>query len=440
MLSQVSDRTTSSTLTTADSYFGPWSRGLGQIYIVTAMVTAFGAYDIKPMFHTLVLGFAFGCLLLAPRQAILDIRVSLISVMMLSLVAASVLWTFDSVTTTFLVRLEVPRSLFLLLVIAVLPLEDTIAGLKKAIWVILGMTIIGLILVPATRSHGILAGSTEPYPGWHGFFLHKNSMSPYLIFALSTLLIWEKSKAARVLGFLTIMVLMVGSQSGTGIGASLFVIAFYIWVVMYRRSSNRWSGGFLIASVGLLFCAAITGAAAIGQISESAGKGSSFSGRTFIWSAVLDAISQRPLLGYGYGGLFQNPPSDTTREIWRNIGFEANHSHSGGLDLLLQLGVVGTVLFGGLFVSTLLGGLGVREDEQRMADWILIVLAVQVLISLSEPVFLGPWMLVMMILRGLTLKTMPSWRQRHGRVATIHGERARIRSEHDDELDYQSVE
>ncbi len=429
MLSQVSDRPTLATPTTADSYFGPWSRGLGQIYIVAAMVTAFGAYDLKPIFHTLVLGFAFGCLLLAPRQAILDIRVSLISVMVLSLVAASTLWTFDSVTTTFLVRLEVPRSFFLLLVIAVLPLEDTIAGLKKAMWVILALTAVALIMFPATRAHAIVAGTDEPYPGWHGFFLHKNAMSPYLIFALTTLLVWEKKKLSRVLGFIAIMALMVGSQSGTGIGASLFVVSFYIWVLLYRRSSNRWSGGFLIASVALLFCAGITGAAAVGQISESAGKGASFSGRTFIWSAVIDAIAQRPLLGYGYGGLFQRPPSDTTREIWRNIGFEANHAHSGLLDLLLQLGVVGTVLFGGLFVSTLIGGLGVREEEQRMTDWILIVLSVQILISLSEPVFLGPWLLVMMILRGLTLKTMPSWRQRHGRVATIHGERARIRPE-----------
>ncbi len=423
MLSEVVPRTGSSIQTSANTYFGPWSRGLGQIYIVTTIVLSFGAYDFQPPIHTLALGFAFGCLLLAPRRAVLDIRVSLVSIMMLSIITLSILWTFDSVTTPFLIRLEVPRLVFLLLVVAVMPFEDTIGGLRKAMWVVLLITVAALIIFPEARFNGIVAGSNQPYPGWRGFFIHKNALSPYLIFALATLLVWERGRYARPLGFVVIMTLMIGSQSGTGIAGSLFVISFYIWVRLYRRSENRWSGGFVVASSALAVCLAAVGYIAVLAIAQASGKGTSLSGRTFIWSAVLDAISERPLLGYGYGGLFQRPPSDVTREIWRNIGFEANHSHNGTLDLLVQLGVVGTAIFGALFVSTLVGGMTADSPDRRLSDWILIVLSVQVLVSLSEPVFLGPWLVVIMILRGLTLKSMPSWRDRHGRVTTAHVQR-----------------
>lgn len=402
---------------TIDSYVGPWCRGLGQFFIMVTMVMSFGAYDIKPVFHTLILGAAFGCILLAPRQVVLKMRISLVSVMMLAVLAFSVLWTFDSANTAFQVRLEVPRAFFLMLVVAVLPLKDTIDGLKKSMWLILFITIFGLVTVPATRAHKIIGGSTEPYPGWHGYFVHKNAMSPYLVFALATLLVWEKRRVPRVLGFVVIMALMAGSQSGTGISASAFLISFYVWIVLYRRAENRWSGGFLIASAAVGLCLTVSAFVAVQQISVASGKGSSFSGRTFIWDAVFQAILERPLLGYGYGGLFMRPASDATREIWRNIGFDAPHPHNGFLDVLVQVGVIGMAVFGALFVSTLLGGISIRQADQRVADWILLVLCVQIVISLSEPVFLGPWIAVIVMLRGITLKSSSSWRESHGQLA-----------------------
>lgn len=417
MLAHASPNKTLGGSNTFDTYLGPWCRGLGQFYIIVTTVMAFGAVDIKPMFHTLILGAAFGCLLLAPRQAVLDMRVSLVSVCLLMVLAMSVLWTFDDFYTTFLIRLELPRSFFLMLVVAVLPQKDTIGGLKKAMWFILTMTIAALILDPSTRAHGIIAGSTEPYPGWHGLFLHKNSMSPYLVFALITHLVWEKRTAPRVLGFLVIIGLMVGSQSGTGLAASMFVCSFYMWLTLYRRSENRWSGGFLVASTAVGICGTVSAFAAVSQISAAAGKGTSFSGRTFIWEAVGRAVIERPLFGYGYGGLFQRPASPMTREIWRGIGFDAPHAHNGVLDLLVQVGVVGTVIFGALFFSTLFGGLAVRATNPGLTDWIILVLSVQVVVGLSEPVFLGAWVPVVLILRGLTLKSLPSGRQRHTRVA-----------------------
>lgn len=400
-----------------DSYVGPWCRGLGQFFIMVTMVMSFGAYDIKPIFHTLILGAAFGCVLLAPRQVVLKMRISLVSVMMLAVLAFSVLWTFDSANTTFQVRLEVPRAFFLMLVVAVLPLRDTIDGLKKAMWLILFITIFGLVTVPSTRAHKIIGGSTQPYPGWHGYFVHKNAMSPYLVFALATLLVWEKRRFPRLVGFVVIMALMAGSQSGTGISASAFLISFYAWIVLYRRSENRWSGGFLVASAAVGLCLTVSAFVAVQQISVASGKGSSFSGRTFIWDAVFQAILERPLLGYGYGGLFMRPASDATREIWRGIGFDAPHPHNGFLDVLVQVGVIGMAVFGALFVSTLLGGISIRKIDQRVADWILLVLCVQIVISLSEPVFLGPWIAVIVMLRGVTLKSSLSWRESHGRLA-----------------------
>lgn len=399
--------------TTLDTEYGPWSRALGQMYIVTTIVMSFGAADIKPMFHTAAIGLAIGSLLLAPKKALLDMRISLASIMMLSVMGLSALWTADSVTTTFVLRNEIPRALFLALIVGVLPAADVIAGLKKSMWVIILMTFGALLAIPATRAHDVIAGTSEPYPGWHGLFRHKNSMSPYLVFAFATLLVWDRGRISRPLGLLALSALLVGSTSVTGISTAAFVGSCYVWIVLFRRSKNRWSGGFLVASVAVGACLAVAGGAAITAISASSEKGASFSGRTFIWEAAFNAITDRPLLGYGYGGLFAEPPNDISRKIWAEIGFEVPHPHSGILDVLIQLGVIGGAIFGAMFVATLLGGFTIWHQDQRMANWIMLIASAQLVMGLSEPVFLGPWVIVSIMLRGMTLRVLPSWREGH---------------------------
>ena len=76
-------------------------------------------------------------------------------------------------------------------------------------------------------------------------------------------------------------------------------------------------------------------------------KDPTLTGRTEFWPYIIDYIYQRPLLGWGFAA-FWIPSNPSAEEI--PIGFGINEAHNGMLQLLLDIGVVGTAIF--LFLWT----------------------------------------------------------------------------------------
>jgi len=75
-------------------------------------------------------------------------------------------------------------------------------------------------------------------------------------------------------------------------------------------------------------------------------KDETLTGRTELWPYVIDYIYQRPVLGWGFAAFWirSNP---FAAEISSMMGwdFYANEAHNGMLQLLLDIGVVGTAFF-----------------------------------------------------------------------------------------------
>ncbi len=64
-------------------------------------------------------------------------------------------------------------------------------------------------------------------------------------------------------------------------------------------------------------------------------------GRIPIWGAVLGAVAERPLFGYGYGGFWT---ARRVEQFSSMFDWTFMHSHSAYLEILLGVGVVGLVL------------------------------------------------------------------------------------------------
>jgi exopolysaccharide production protein ExoQ len=64
-------------------------------------------------------------------------------------------------------------------------------------------------------------------------------------------------------------------------------------------------------------------------------------GRTEFWPYIIDCIYQRPLLGWGFAAFWIG----SAAEINWMIGFDINEAHNGVLQLLLDVGIVGTAFF-----------------------------------------------------------------------------------------------
>ena len=74
------------------------------------------------------------------------------------------------------------------------------------------------------------------------------------------------------------------------------------------------------------------------------GKDDTLSGRTDLWPYVIDAIWDRPLLGWGFTA-FWSGSNPRSAEISNLLGWYADEAHNGLLQILLDVGVVGTAFF-----------------------------------------------------------------------------------------------
>ena len=71
-------------------------------------------------------------------------------------------------------------------------------------------------------------------------------------------------------------------------------------------------------------------------------------GRTTLWDLAIEDGLERPWLGYGYRA-YWHTPGGPGEEVGRRIEWFAASGHNGFLDLWLELGIVGLVLFAVVF-------------------------------------------------------------------------------------------
>ncbi len=194
-----------------------------------------------------------------------------------------------------------------------------------------------------------------PTGEWKGIFGHKNDLGIFLCFLLSPVLFTPpratlRNVAGYVCGVLG-LVLIAGSQSrGAWIALGVLVIYASLLQVFRRMGSSKERVALTLAVLAILGVIGFVLYQNFADITYMLGKDPTLSNRGQIWSAVLGSISKRPLLGYGYGG-FWNELHGESINIISTMGTNITHAHNGYLNLTLEIGLVGLGFF--LFVLIL---------------------------------------------------------------------------------------
>jgi O-antigen ligase len=370
-----------------------------------------------------VLGLsAFGAVAIAtaPRGMLGRMRVSTAAIAYVGWCLLSVTWVFDR--TLFVNRSErflVPSFLFMAIG-ALVPAKVIVRGFLVGYYTMLAYTVLAVATSHTAREQ--TASAVEgALPGWHGTFAHKNAMSTLLVVGVVFIMAFETRRRVKWLSLATIAVLLVGSRSGTGLAGLIFVLTAWNWLVAFLKQRERMSAPFVFFSFVGLVVSLIAGVGTLPIVLAAYGKDTTFTGRTDIWSGVLWAIGRRPLVGYGYSGVWVSDSLEPTFTMMRHIGFRAFHAHNGTLDVLLQVGVVGFVLFILFYVPMLRGGLRLARRGDAVGAVVIIAGLAIAVMSLSESLFLGPWIPFMCLLRGMTLRAEQP-RHRRGPVLAPTGE------------------
>lgn len=258
--------------------------------------------------------------------------------------------------------------------------------LGLARWAMLAVVVVSVILALGAPAYGI-----DPSGGWRGAFVHKNALGRAMALA-GVLAIGLRATERRwrivdllLLAVSVALLLLSGSRSSA---VALLACAACLPLTGARR---WWYAVALVVGGALLLTAAGPGnwgSPTAEQTLEAIGRDATLTGRTELWPAVVDKVSERPWLGYGYSGFWLGWDG-ASADVWAAVRWQPPHAHNGLLDLALDLGVAGCALFLASLVVALARSLRLVWRHGIPAAWPLLGLTLIAMANVTESAILA---------------------------------------------------
>lgn len=243
----------------------------------------------------------------------------------------------------------------------------------------------------AFPSIGIESG--EHAGALRGIYIQKNSLSEVMaLSSLVFLLVALDSRRYRKLvwaGFGLSVMLLLLSTSKTGL-----VVFLLLMLLLPLVRALRWNHTIVVPFfITLLLVGGGVAILLVGNaetILNALGRDVTLTGRTGIWNIVIEKILKRPWLGYGYMGFWRGMEGESA-DVWYDTYFMAPHAHNTYLDLALQFGFVGLLVFMLSFLVNYLRAIAwVRLNPTTEGLWPIMFLNLTLLYSTTETIFVSP--------------------------------------------------
>ena len=226
------------------------------------------------------------------------------------------------------------------------------------------------------------------------------------------------------IGWLAVAALTLAMTRSATITLALVAVAIVlVAALLVRRASTPRRravtlGGILIVLVG----AVTAGLAFSAQLLGLLGKSDDLTGRLGIWEKVIALAQERPVQGWGWVSYWVPWVAPFDDLAFRN-GVRQLHAHNAWLDLWLQVGILGLIVFGALVVSTAVRSWFVAVDRSELAAGVagrysalsllpIMLLVLLVVQSVAESRLLLEYGLTLLVV--IAVKTKRSERQELG--------------------------
>jgi O-antigen ligase len=326
-----------------------------------------------------------------PWRTVLMAKRSVPLFVFLGVTALSCLWALDTVFTLKNVVELIGTTLVGWYFVSRFTLEEFVNILVVAFGAIVVMS---ALLVFGSPTRGRMDWGAGV---WCGVFAEKNglgaAMALTILTVLSALAIGD-IKRRILLSFVLVSAagLLAGSDSITaglsGAGAALVVST--IWAICRKRFSVV-AAAVGIATVGWAVVFGILGLDA-NTFLESVGRNGNLTGRTEMWPYLLDAIGDRPILGYGYEAFFHNEIlTSYLGPFIATYSWIPPHAHDSFIQIALDSGYLGLGIFLVVLGTALKRAVMLLVRTTRVLDfWPLLIVVYLVLGSYDETYFAQP--------------------------------------------------
>jgi O-antigen ligase len=236
------------------------------------------------------------------------------------------------------------------------PVEAVKRLMKRCAYVVVPVSILLI------KYYDELGRSYDPWsgePANNGIAVGKNGLGAdcmilgffffwYLLQTLQTERSLRRRNELRLIAGFLIAIWWLFSQAHSATAlTSLFVGALVIVFVGIRSVNKNLIGTYLLTALVLLAAAELAFGIS-GRFSETLGRGSTLSGRTELWAALL-GLHTNPIFGTGFESFWLG---ERLKQLEGIFFFIPNEAHNGYLETYLTLGLIGVFLLVGLFVAT----------------------------------------------------------------------------------------
>lgn len=328
-------------------------------------------------------------------------------VLLIFLAVYSIRWSVDPHVT-------IQKSIALLLS-ALIGLDFarryTIPEQIQLIWRVLALVLVMGVIAQVFFPGFVPCLDYEPGDAWNGIVENKNGWARLIVLTGLVLLSRPRPtrRSALVVAILmvTVMALLVASHSASGL---IIMSTMLLFFVAFR--ALRWNRTHLVLlTLALVLISAVTVSYVVqhaDQMAAMVGKDATMTGRVPIWRESLHFVKKNPVWGYGYAA-FWGQSSRPGRLVREAINWDTPHAHNGYIDLALELGGVGLMLyFAAYLIAIRRAILLVRRNTAREAMWPIAFLIVVFLYQLDEATIVSAnqliWILYSSVLFSLAIE------------------------------------
>jgi O-antigen ligase len=269
-------------------------------------------------------------------------------------------------------------------------------------WVTALSAVLSIVFAIALPQYGIQEFTYTAQASFCGVFENKNMLGNIMVLGALTWLIFAlgagRPRWLGVLLFAMCSLLVVLSASATSLVVECVLLLTIAALAKVHRSILILGSLFLTALVVFFFAEVKQ---PMDVVLGLLNRDENLTGRVQIWVLALDAISKHPWLGYGYHAFWRGLDGPSADIRWAS-GQIPYYAHNGFLDLALDLGVAGPVLFLFLLLRPLVEAFRLAQRRTKTLELFPFVFLIFLLLSnLTEGSNLTPnsisWDLLVML-------------------------------------------
>jgi exopolysaccharide production protein ExoQ len=328
--------------------------------------------------------------------------------LLMVIASISLLWSFTPALTRIRSIALVGTSIFGLYFASRYSIREQLKLLGWSFAAIIVMSFAFAILIPkfGIMTNGVHAGA------WRGIYVHKNVLGKIMV--IGTMVFSFLAFDAKLkhwfpwVGMALSFCLLILAKSSS---STINCVTLFALIPIYN--TLRWRYHLMVPAI--IAIVTIGGALSLwfnsnaGSLLGAIGKDPTLTGRTDMWPYIIDMIWKQPWLGYGYSA-FWNDFDSPGGVVWYTVRWSPPNAHNGILDLFLELGLVGVMVFTiGFFTNVIRGIAWLRIDRSVESFWVLLYLTYLVLANVGESSLLSRndifWVLYVSLTFSLAIET-----------------------------------